>query len=144
MSPSSDPEPSIGFLLSDVSRLLRRDFDRRVRGLELTQAQWRAIAHLAREEGIKQTVLAERLEVKPITLGRLVDRMAAAGWLERRPDPVDRRATLLYLTAKAQPILADMRKHAADAHRELMAGLSDAARTQLIDALLHMKNNLSE
>jgi MarR family transcriptional regulator, transcriptional regulator for hemolysin len=138
----SDFDQSLGFLLADVSRLLRRDFDRRVRELALTQAQWRAIAHLSREEGIKQAVLAERLEVQPITLGRLVDRMEAAGWVKRTPDPDDRRASLLYLTAKAQPILAEMRAHANEALDDVMRGVSATARKQLTKALLQMKQNL--
>lgn len=144
MSFASDPDQSLGFLMADVSRLLRRDFDRRVRALALTQAQWRAIAHLAREEGVKQAVLAERLEVTPITLARLVDRMEAAGWVKRAADPDDRRASLLYLTAKAQPILAQMSKHADDAREDLMAGISATARKQLVSALSRMKRNLSE
>lgn len=138
------PEQSIGFLLADVSRLLRRDFDRRVRALALTQAQWRAIAHLAREEGIKQAALADRLEVKPITLARLIDRMEAAGWVTRRPDPDDRRASLLYLTDKVQPILDEMLTHADEAVSDLMTGVSSSVRAELINALLRMKQNLSE
>jgi MarR family transcriptional regulator for hemolysin len=143
MSSNWDAEQSIGFLLADVSRLLRRDFDRRVRALDLTQAQWRAIAHLAREEGIKQATLAERLEVKPITVARLVDRLQTAGWVTREADPEDRRASLLFLTAKAQPILAEMRAHADQALQDVMAGISQPARSGLIKALARMKKNLS-
>jgi DNA-binding MarR family transcriptional regulator len=142
--PSLGPEQSIGFLLADVSRLLRRDFDRRVRALALTQAQWRAIAHLAREEGIKQAVLADRLEVKPITLARLIDRMEAAGWVTRRPDPDDRRAALLYLTDKVQPILDEMLAHGDAAVSDLMIGVSRSSRDELVSALLRMKQTLAE
>jgi MarR family transcriptional regulator for hemolysin len=138
-----NPEEGIGFLLVDVSRLMRRDFDRRVRDLGLTQAQWRAIAHLARDEGINQTVLAERLEVQPITLARLVDRMEAAGWVKRRADPDDRRAMLLFLTPKAQPILKTMIGHAADALKDLMKGVSRSEHRTLIKALTRMKDNLT-
>ena len=141
--PSAIPEQSIGFLLSDVSRLLRRDFDRRVRELHLTQAQWRAIAQLSREDGIRQTTLADRLEVQPITLARLIDRMQSAGWVSREPDPDDRRATLLYLTDKAQPILAQMRRHADEAIEEVFAGVSATARKALRSALIRMKQNLA-
>lgn len=137
--PDSD---SVGFLLADVSRLLRRDFDRRVRALELTQAQWRAIAHLAREDGLKQAALAERLEVAPITVGRLVDRLEAAGWVVRRPDPADRRASLLYLTEKTAPIIDEMRSLASEALDELMTGVSQTARRDFVKTLKRVKQNL--
>jgi DNA-binding MarR family transcriptional regulator len=133
----------VGFLLVDVSRLLRRDFDRRVRGLALTQVQWRAIAHLLREEGINQAVLADRLDVAPITLARLIDRLEAAGWVRREADPADRRASLLYLTPKAGPIVDQMQAHATDALEAAMAGLSSAARRELVKALERIKQNLS-
>lgn len=143
MSSKPDPEESVGYLLVDVSRLLRRDFDRRVRPLKLTQAQWRAIGHLAREEGVKQTVLADRLDVKPITAARLIDRMEAAGWVKRCADPDDRRAALLYLTPKVQPILKELRAHADEALEDLMAGVSTADRQTLIKTLSLMKQNLT-
>ena len=82
---------SFGFLLHDVSRLLRTSFDRHARTIGLTRAQWRVLAHLSRNEGIKQVGLADILEIQPITLARLLDRLGADGWVERRPDPSDRR-----------------------------------------------------
>jgi len=130
--------------MHDVSHLLRRNFNRRVQTLGLTQAQWRAIAHLSRNEGINQTTLAETLEVQPITLARLIDRMEAAGWIERRPNPKDRRAVRLYLTAKAQPILSTMWDLAAETRAEAMAGLSDDRRKMMINTLRHMKQSLLE
>lgn len=142
MTSSPQAEQSVGFLLVDVARLMRRDFDRRVRSMKLTQAQWRAIGHLAREDGIKQTVLADLLDVKPITLGRLVDRMEAAGWVERRADPGDRRASLLYLTPKVQPILAELKSRAAEAREDLLAGVPDTDRKALANTLERMKQNL--
>ena len=138
-----EPRHSIGFLVGDVSRLLRRCFDRRVQPLGLTQAQWRAILHLSVDEGLKQAELAARLDVTPISLGRLVDRMQVAGWIERRPDPSDRRASRLYLTEKAQPILEGMRRHAAETLDEALAGFSTECRETLRKALLQMKENLS-
>lgn len=136
-------DESIGFLLADVSRLLRRDFDRRVRKLGLTQAQWRAIAHLARKEGINQSALAERLEVAAITLGRLIDRMESAGWVRREADRSDRRASLLFLTPKAKPILEELQAHADETREILMQGISAGARKNLIATLQRMKSNLS-
>jgi DNA-binding MarR family transcriptional regulator len=141
--PTKPDSESIGFLLADVSRLLRRDFDRRVRALKLTQVQWRAIARLAREGGVNQAALAERLEVAPITLGRLVDRLEAAGWVTRQADPDDRRASLLFLTAKAAPILDEIRAHAEEALEDLMAGIPRPDRKALVKTLARMKENLS-
>jgi len=143
MTPKADSE-SIGFLLTDVSRLLRRDFDRRVRPLALTQVQWRAIAQLVREDGIKQAVLADRLDIAPITLARLIDRLEAAGWVKRVPDPDDRRASLLFLTPKAEPILDEMRAHAREALEDVMAGVPPSNRRQLVKVLKQMKRNLGD
>lgn len=134
---------SIGFLLADVSRLLRTDFDRRVRALGMTQAQWRAIAHIARDEGINQSTLAERLEVQPITIARLIDRMQSAGWVERQPDATDRRASLLFLTAKSRPVLEKMQTHADQALKAAMHGVSAADEKTLIATLEQMKLNLA-
>lgn len=139
----SELERSLGFLVSDVARLLRLQFDRRVQSLGLTQAQWRAIAHLAREEGLSQTALAERLEVKPITLARLIDRVEAAGWVRRGADEHDRRVTRLYLTPKSQPILDEMRARAAETIDAALEGLSAREREALVDALCRMKQNLT-
>jgi MarR family transcriptional regulator for hemolysin len=139
----TDAERSIGFLIADASRLLRRDFDRRVRELGLTQVQWRAIARLSREEGLKQTELAERLEVTPIAVARLIDRLELAHWVQRRPDPGDRRVSRLYLTDKSQPILVQMREHAAAALEDALQGVSAASRRQLVSTLTRLKQNLS-
>jgi DNA-binding MarR family transcriptional regulator len=133
---------SVGFLIGDVARLLRRNFDQRVQDLGLTQAQWRAIAQLSREEGIKQVVLADRLEVKPITLARLIDRLEAAGWVKRRRDREDRRATRLYLTPKSQPILSEMTTRVGDTLNEALGEVPVAQRDLLVEILQQMKSNL--
>jgi DNA-binding MarR family transcriptional regulator len=138
----SEADRTLGFYVHDVARLLRRNFDRRLQSLGLTQAQWRAIAHLSREPGLKQAALAERLEVKPITLTRLIDRMEAAGWVERQSHPEDRRASLLYLTRKTRPILNQMHRRAADTLEEALAGLSPALRRGFGEALQRIKQNL--
>jgi MarR family transcriptional regulator for hemolysin len=142
--PKAHPARSVGFLITDVSHLLRRNFNRRAQALGLSQAQWRALAHLARDEGLNQSALAERLEIQPITLTRLIDRMEAAGWVERRPDPTDRRAVRLFLTAQAQPVLAEMQRAAAGMLDEALRGLSVDARQNLVDTLCKIKRNLSD
>lgn len=138
-----DPERSIGALIADLSRLVRRTFNRNLRDSELTQSQWQAIAYLRRWEGINQAALAELMEIQPITLARLIDRMAAAGWVERRPDPHDRRAVQLFLTEKAQPILANMRAAGTLFQEQALAGISAEERQQLFDLLGRIKTNLS-
>jgi MarR family transcriptional regulator for hemolysin len=138
-----DYDRHLGFLVGDLARLLRRDYDRRLQSLGLTQAQWRAIAHLSRNEGMTQSELADRLEVQGITLTRLIDRMQNSGWVERRSHPTDRRAVQLYLTGKCQPILAEMQSRAAETLREALAGIAQSTQQQLVDALERMKQNLA-
>jgi len=139
-----DPESSIGFLLYDVSRLMRRDFDARVRSLGLTQIQWRAIAHIARLEGCNQATLAEQLEIKPITLTRLIDRLSDAGWVVRQPDPRDRRAIKLHLTEKSRPLLTMMQEKSLQTRAEALQGISEDECAVLIKTLQKMKANFSK
>jgi MarR family transcriptional regulator, transcriptional regulator for hemolysin len=137
-----DPERSLGFLIHDVARLLRRSFNRGVLELGLTQTQWRAIAQLSRNEGINQVTLADILEVQPISLARLLDRMQEAGIIERRPDPNDRRAVQLYLTDAAKPILEGLRRQAARVHDQAVGDMPEEGFDRLIDALQVLKRNL--
>jgi DNA-binding MarR family transcriptional regulator len=142
--PDKSLDLSFGFLLHDIARLMRKRFDQRARGLGLTRAQWQVLAHLARHEGINQAGLAEILEIEPITLGRLIDRMAEAGWVERRADPRDRRARLLYLTAKARPVFDRMRALGDEVRAEALGGISQDAHDELMATLAAIRNNLSE
>ncbi len=133
---------SLGFLLADVSRLLRRRFDSRASALGLTRAQWRVLAQLRRREGINQTALAEILEIEPITLGRHIDRLVEKGFVERRADPSDRRAWLLYLRSEVQPVLDRLREMSGLTSREALAGISQADANRLIEHLLTIKGNM--
>jgi len=133
---------SLGFLLADVSRLVRKRFDQRARALGLTRAQWRVLAQLRRREGINQRDLAEILEIESITLARHIDRLEAKGWVERRRDPADRRAWRLHLNAQVQPILHKMRKFSETTRAEALTGISDKESDQLIDTLLQIKSNI--
>jgi MarR family transcriptional regulator for hemolysin len=139
---SDDPTRNLGFLVHEVARLLRRNFDRRVRSLGLTQAQWRTLAYVARNEGTKQADLAELLEVRPITLARLVDRLEEAGWVERRRDPADRRVCRLHLTEAANPIIAQMEHASAATRADALAGLTRDEQGQVLDLLCRLKRNL--
>ncbi|HRK98630.1 MAG TPA: MarR family transcriptional regulator [Alphaproteobacteria bacterium] len=136
------PEQSLGFVLNDVARLMRRNFNRRVLDLDLTQAQWQALAHISRNQGMKQSQLADILEVQPISVGRLIDRMETSGWIERRPDPTDRRAINLYLTEKAEPILTKMQKHGTALRMQALNGIPEEEREIMLRALLTMRKNL--
>ena len=133
---------SFGFLIHDVSRLMRISFDRHARAIGLTRAQWRVLAHLSRNEGVKQSELADILEIKPITLARLLERLSADDWVERRLDPNDKRARRLFLTEKAKPILSDLRKVALAVRREALDGLSEHDQDKLIEQLRLVKTNL--
>ena len=137
-----DPDSSIGFLMGDVARLLRRNFNRRAQALGLSQAQWRALAYLARQQGVSQASLADRLEIQPITLVRLLDRLQAAGLVTRRPDPHDRRAFRLYLTDRAQPLLARVWSIAAQTREQALAGMPIQRQRMLIKSLQHLRQNL--
>lgn len=139
-----DPDKSVGFLVGDVARLLRRNFDRRAQRLGLSQAQWRVLAYLSRQEGVNQVTLADRLEILPITLVRLLDRLQASGLIDRRPDPHDRRASQLYLTTKAQPLLARMWSLAAKTREEALADLPNQQREMFINTLRRLRRNLLE
>jgi DNA-binding MarR family transcriptional regulator len=140
--PNLTTDRSLGFLVSDLARLLRRTMDRRLEPLGLTQAQWRAIVRLAHDEGMTQTALAESLEIQPITLTRLLDRMESAGWIERRTHPLDRRAVQLYLAPRSQPILAEMNARAAEILAEATRGIPAGTQKQLLDTLERIKQNL--
>jgi DNA-binding MarR family transcriptional regulator len=139
-----DLERSFGFILHETARLLSRRFDQRVKSIGLTRAQCQALAYLARNEGINQTGLAELMDIECISLARLVDRMEQAGWVERRADPTDRRARLLFMTEKARPVFARIRALGQETRREALAGLAPEDAERLLDLLLQVRANLSE
>jgi len=120
------------FLISDVGRLLRTYADQKARQFGMTRAQWAVLLKLERHEGVQQSDLAEFLEIQPITLTRLVDRLCDSGLIERRPDPNDRRAKRLYLTAAARPLLEKISEQVEEVAEEVLAGLDP----QSVDAVL--------
>jgi DNA-binding MarR family transcriptional regulator len=139
-APMSD---SVGFMISDVSRLMRRRFDERARLIGVTRTQWRTLTTLKRHEGINQGGMADLLEVEPITLSRMIDRLEEANLVERRPDPADRRAWQIFLTPKALPILDQLRALAEDMIDAALYGLDEAQRTQLMASLATIRTNLN-
>jgi MarR family transcriptional regulator, transcriptional regulator for hemolysin len=134
---------TIGVLISDAARLLRRRFDARARSIGVSRAQWQVLIALSRSEGINQAALADRLEVETITVARMVDRLQEAALVERQPDPADRRAWRLFLTDRAHPIIAELQAVAAEVRAEMLAGLEPAEQAQLQALLLRVRANLS-
>ena len=130
------------FLLHDVARLLRVDADKRARQHDMTRAQWGILIWLERQPGISQKELAELLEVEPITVARLIDRLEARGMVERRPDPRDRRIWRLHLRDAAHAVLFDIAQQRAEITRMVTAGLNDDVIDSLTGALLRMKVTL--
>jgi len=137
-----DPDGNIGFLLHDVSRRLRERFDRRARAMGLTRAQWRVLVHLGPRQGINQAALAEILELDTVSLGRHVDRLEDAGWLQRRPDPDDRRAWCLHLTEKSAPIVEQMEALVVQTQKEALGGIAEVDRAHMLKTLQMMKQNM--
>jgi DNA-binding MarR family transcriptional regulator len=137
-------ERSFAYLLHDVGRLFARRFNRQaLLFLGLNGSQCRVLGYLARYEGINQAGLADLLEIKPMTLVRQIDRMEADGWIERRPDPGDRRARRLVLTDKARPILARILDLSTEIRQQAFADLSEEEGLQLIDLLRRVHAGLS-
>jgi MarR family transcriptional regulator, transcriptional regulator for hemolysin len=137
-------EPTLGFLVHDVARLLRKRLEQRARaaGIGLSRAQWQVLANIARAEGINQAGLAAVLDIEPITLVRLLDRLEAMGVVERRLDPRDRRQRNLYLTERAGPELDRIRELGAAVREEALAGMDEKARRRLLAELGSIKANL--
>ena len=135
---------SLGFLLNDVSRLLRSRFDRQARNLGLTRAQWRVMMFLRRHEGARQSELASLLEVENVTLGRHIDRLEESGWVERRRDPTDRRAWRLFLARKSRPILDKLAVVLIETRETALEGFAPRERDALVTTLLRIKANLLE
>jgi DNA-binding MarR family transcriptional regulator len=138
-----DLSRNFGFLLNDVARLMRTVYDRRVKSLGLTRSQWWVLNHLYRNDGVTQTELADLLEIEKPTLGRLLDRLEAKGWVRRTDDASDRRAWRVYLTDEVEPAMRELRAVAAELRRDALAGLSASERERFVDTLLAIKSNLA-
>lgn len=138
----SQQNSTLGFLLHDVARLLRKRFEQRARSLGLTRAQWQVLVHLAKNEGIHQSGLADILEMEPITLLRILDKLEARGLIERRRHATDRRIWLLYLHEAAHPLLDILFGFGTTTRGEMLAGIREAEQERLFELLTTMKGNL--
>jgi DNA-binding MarR family transcriptional regulator len=134
---------SLGFLMVDVTRLLRRAFKQRLEGSDLTLAQARALVYIFHQEGVRQVELADQLEVQPITLARLIDQLEEMELVVRKPDPTDRRAHLIYLTEAAQPHLDAIEDVSAAIRKDATRDFSEQEITVLMSALQKIRSRLS-
>ena len=132
----------VAWELGETSRMLRRHFNRHAISLGATSAQWRAMFRLSHEPGMKQVELADRLDVEPITAGRIVDRLEEAGLVERRRDPVDRRVWRLYLTDKADPVIERLKVIAETLLTGAFAGVSPDEIATMCAALERIRQNV--
>jgi DNA-binding MarR family transcriptional regulator len=138
---SFDRDPIV--ILSDLARFIRTRADARARAHGMTRAQWMILVRLDRQPGMSQNELAQLIEVEPITVGRLVDRLEARGFVERRPDASDRRIWRLHLTSAATPMLQEIAAARAELNGLLVGGIAKKNLDAAIDCLLEMKANLA-
>ena len=142
--PSRSPSRELLFLISDVARMLRTCADQRARQHGMTRAQWAVLLRLERHEGLKQSDLAEILDVQPITLTRLVDRLCDNGLIERRADPNDRRAKRLHLTPAARPLLDRIQDHVEELGQTVLDNVSASGIDAMMTHLGTARENLKQ
>lgn len=136
---------NFAFELVETARLIRREANRRAAILGATKAQWRVLARLARTgDGIRQIELAEALDVEPITLCRMIDRLEEADLVERRRDAADRRAWRIFLTEKAAPVIVQLEEMGRGFNADILAGVSAADHATALSVLQRIRDNLAE
>lgn len=140
---SRDPvDVNFLFTLAELQRLMRAYADKEAARFGMTRAQWAVLAKVERQEGLKQTELAEQMEMQPITLTRLIDKLSDAGLIERRGDDTDRRVNRLYLKKAAKPLLAKLGELRSDITDTALAGLAPADIQRLMTQLDAIKENI--
>jgi MarR family transcriptional regulator, transcriptional regulator for hemolysin len=140
--PQQPIKREFAFTIMDVARLLKTYADQRARQFGISRAQWAVLIRIDRNEGLKQTELADMLDLQPITLTRLLDRLADNGLIERRADPNDRRANRLYLKPAAKPLLDRLSDLGADMMEIVLDGISAASIERTLKELSSVKDNL--
>lgn len=141
---TTDGTDRLGFLIHDAARLMRKRFEQRASGYGLSAAQWRLLVRVVKDEGVAQARLAELLEIEPISVSRLIDRMEDGGWIERRQDQKDRRVRTIYPTSRSRDAFAAIKSVAGEVYEEALAGLSRDARRKTIEGLVVIVGNLSD
>ncbi len=139
-----EDERYFGFLVSDVARLLRTEFDRRVRDIGLTRSQWLALTRIYRQPGCTQSELAETMEMEKGSAGRLIDRLEENGFVVREADPADRRVRRIHLTPEAEAIERTMRRIARQTIHEALSDLHETDRDKAVELLITVKARLQE
>lgn len=134
----------LGFLLHNIPRLMRKRFEGRGNEHGLSVAQWRLLAWTLKEDGATQARLAELLEIEPISVSRLIDRMEEGGWVERRQGVKDRRVRKVFATPKAREAHKRIKEQLTHVYEEALAGLDQGQRAAFIAALEKMAENLSD
>jgi MarR family transcriptional regulator for hemolysin len=132
----------IAFTIMDVARMLKTYADQRARQFGISRAQWAVLIRIDRSEGLKQSELADMLDLQPISLTRLLDRLAENGLIERRADPNDRRANRLYLLPAARPLLDQLAELGTDMMATVLEGLEPKAIERMLRDLCSVKDNL--
>src|SRR5436190_9629642 len=135
---------AFGYTVADITRLFRRIFDRRSAHLELTRAQWRALSRIERMEGLSQSELAEELEMEAIAVGRVVDRLETAGFIERRADQSDRRCWRLYLLPRSDEVMGRMKRISTTLREDVFGDIDPADFATTIRVLGQVKDRLIE
>ena len=136
-------QSTIGYLIADLSRLFGRVFDRRAAHLGLTRVQWRALKRIHQSEGITQSELADLLDMEPIAVGRVIDRLQKAGFVERRADPADRRVWRLYLLPQSAQVTGEVETVSQAVRKEATAGIAAADLATALAVLARVRDNLS-
>ena len=136
---------NFAFEVAETARLIRREANKRAAVLGATKAQWRVLARLSRTgDGVRQIELADALDVEPITLCRMIDRLEEAGLVERRRDGADRRAWRIHLTAAAAPVLAKLEEMGVGLHADILAGIDEADRETALRVLARIRQNIDQ
>lgn len=140
----SVPVESFGFEVAETARAMRRDFDRRASALGVTRAQWRVLMCLATTSARRQVDIAETIDVEPITLCRMIDRLEEAGLVERRRDEIDRRAWNIHLTDKAEPLLSELHAIGHQFHADALMGIAEEDQRRAMAVLAQVRANISK
>ena len=140
--PRTSVDVNFLFTLGELQRLVRTYADKEAARFGMTRAQWAVLAKVERNEGLKQSELAEQMEMQPITLTRLIDKLAEAGLIERRGDDTDRRVNRLYLKKAARPLLAKLAVLRGELTDTALQGISPAEAERLMTHLEAIKENV--
>lgn len=137
------PMDDLPFQIAETAHALRKSFDRRASALGVTRAQWKVLLRLTRMPGLRQVELADMLDVEPITLSRIVDRLEEGGHVERTPDPADRRVWRLQVTEQAKPLVARLQAVGHDLVEQAFEGIEAEELEQVRDVLARVRENVS-